>query len=59
MLIMYKNTLNFIFLIALFSCSSSKDGFEYPTSKKIDFVENLHGVEISDCLLYTSDAADE
>ena len=45
---MYKNTLNFIFLIALFSCSSSKDGFEYPTSKKIDFVENLHGVEISD-----------
>tara|TARA_Y200000002_G_scaffold80796_1_gene63754 strand:+ start:788 stop:2899 length:2112 start_codon:yes stop_codon:yes gene_type:complete len=48
MLIMYKNTLNFIFLIALFSCSSSKDGFEYPTSKKIDFVENLHGVEISD-----------
>jgi len=45
---MYKNTLNFIFLIALFSCSSSKDDFEYPTSKKIDFVENLHGVEISD-----------
>lgn len=45
---MYKNTHNFIFLIALFSCSSSKDGFEYPTSKKIDFVENLHGVEISD-----------
>ena len=45
---MYKNTLYFIFLITLFSCSSSKDSFEYPISKKIDFKENLHGYEISD-----------
>ena len=48
MLFMYKNTPYFIFLITLFSCSSSKDSFEYPISKKIDFKENLHGYEISD-----------
>ena len=45
---MYKNTLNIIFLATLFSCSSSKDSFEYPISKKIDLKENLHGYEISD-----------
>ena len=45
---MYKNTLNIIFLVTLFSCSSSKDSFEYPISKKIDLKENLHGYEISD-----------
>ena len=45
---MYKNTLNFIFLIILFSCSSSNDSLEYPISKKIDFKESLHGYEIID-----------
>ncbi len=45
---MYKNILNFIFLVTLFSCSSSKESFEYPKSKKIDFKENLHGYEITD-----------
>ncbi|MAU68937.1 MAG: S9 family peptidase [Gammaproteobacteria bacterium] len=45
---MYKKFLSLSSLIILISCSSNDDGSVYPESKKINFVENIHGYEISD-----------
>ena len=38
-----------LFIISfVLSCSSNSEDFTYPKSKKINFTEILHGVEISD-----------
>ncbi len=52
---MYKKFLGLFSLIILISCSSNDDGSVYPESKKIDFVENIHGYEISDSYRWLED----
>ncbi len=52
---MYKKFLGLFSLIILISCSSNDDGSFYPESKKIDFVENIHGYEISDSYRWLED----
>jgi len=52
---MYKKFLSLSSLIILISCSSNDDGSVYPESKKINFVENIHGYEISDSYRWLED----
>ena len=52
---MYKKFLSLSSLIILTSCSSNDDGSVYPESKKINFVENIHGYEISDSYRWLED----
>ena len=52
---MYKKFLSLFSLIILISCSSNDDGSVYPESKKIDFVENIYGYEISDSYRWLED----
>ncbi len=52
---MYKKFLSLFSLIILISCSSNDDGSVYPESKKIDFVEKIHGYEISDSYRWLED----
>ena len=52
---MYKKFLSLFSLIILISCSSNDDGSVYPESKKINFVENIHGYEISDSYRWLED----
>jgi prolyl oligopeptidase len=52
---MYKKFLSLFSLIILVSCSSNDGGSVYPESKKINFVENIHGYEISDSYRWLED----
>jgi len=52
---MYKKFLSLFSLIILISCSSNDDGSVYPESKKINFVENIYGYEISDSYRWLED----
>ena len=52
---MYKKFLSLSSLIILISCSSNDDGSVYPESKKINFVEKIHGYEISDSYRWLED----
>ncbi len=52
---MYKKFLSLFSLIILISCSSNDDGSVYPKSKKINFVENIYGYEISDSYRWLED----
>ena len=45
---MYKKILGLFVLLTLISCSKSSNEITYPTSKKNDFTETIHGYEISD-----------
>ena len=45
---MYKKILGLFVLLTLISCSKSSNEITYPTSKKNDFTEIIHGYEISD-----------
>ncbi len=45
---MYKKILGLFVLLTLISCSKSSNEIIYPTSKKNDFTETIHGYEISD-----------
>ena len=45
---MYKKILGLFVLLTLISCSKSSNEITYPTSKKNDFTETIHGHEISD-----------
>ena len=45
---MYKKILGLFILLTLISCSKSSNEITYPTSKKNDFTETIHGYEISD-----------
>ena len=45
---MYKKILGLFILLTLISCSKSSNEITYPTSKKNDFTETIHGHEISD-----------
>ena len=45
---MYKKYHGLFILLTLISCSKSSNEISYPTSKKNDFTETIHGYEISD-----------
>ena len=45
---MYKKILGLFILLTFISCSKSSNEITYPTSKKNDFTETIHGYEISD-----------
>ena len=52
---MYKTFFSLFALIILVSCSSQDENNAYPESKKIDFIENIHGYEISDSYRWLED----
>ncbi len=52
---MYKTFFSLFALIILVSCSNQDEGNAYPESKKIDFIENIHGYEISDSYRWLED----
>ena len=55
---MHKNLSITFFLLILISCSNNNENtteLKYPESKKIDFIENLHGYEISDSYRWLED----
>ena len=45
---MHKIYISLVAAIFLIGCSSQSNDFDYPESKKIDFVETIHGYEIED-----------
>ena len=53
---MYKTFFSLFALIILVSCSNQDEGNAYPESKKIDFIENIHGYEISDSYRWLEDS---
>ena len=52
---MYKKYLSLFALIILASCSNRDESNSYPESKKIDFVEDIYGYEISDSYRWLED----
>ena len=52
---MYKTFFSLFALIILVSCSNQDEGNAYPETKKIDFIENIHGYEISDSYRWLED----
>ena len=48
MIFMHKIYMSLAAAIFLIGCSSQSNDFDYPESKKIDFVETIHGYEIED-----------
>ena len=52
---MYKTFFSLFALIILVSCSNQDEGNAYPESKKIDFIENIHGYEILDSYRWLED----
>ena len=55
---MRKNLSITFFLLILISCSNNNENtteLKYPESKKIDFIENLHGYEINDSYRWLED----
>ena len=50
---------NAAFLFFLISCSNEPAEISYPTSKKIDFIETIHGYEIEDQYRWLEDFTSE
>ena len=52
---MHKKYISLVAAIFLIGCSSQSTEFTYPESKKIDFVETIHGYEIEDSYRWLED----